>query len=115
MAPLWERLVCRYMVGEGIPAFRWDEYRHRFTGIKGFSFVRATPRNEGGWCRMPETFKKYEGKYSQDSPHPVVMFLTSKDNGPNTAESFVLMRLEPFAGMLKSLVESDPARYLGED
>ena len=113
--PTWERLISRFMVAKGIPAFTFDGGSRRFIGIKGFSFVRVTPRLEGGWAELPFYFKRYERERSQGSPHPTVMFLTSKNNGPNVDDTFVLMRLEPYSEMLKALVESDPARYLGEE
>lgn len=43
------------------------------------------------------------------------MFLTSKSHGNEISDSYVLMRLDTFAPMLKTYVESDPNRYLGKD
>ena len=70
---------------------------------------------EGGWALLPLFFRRYEGKWSQDSRNPVVMLCTSKDNGPNIEDTFVVMRLETYASMLVPLVESDPSRYLRKE
>lgn len=114
-SPMWERLVVKYMTSIGIPGFSWDAGDRRFHGVKGFSFVRITPRNEGGWARLPEWFKRYERQRTQGSPHPVVMLATSRHNGPRVEDSYVVMRLSTYGEMLKDLVTAQPARYLGKD
>lgn len=113
--PKWEKLICRFIVASGIPSFTWNASSNRFEGVKGFSFVRVTPRAVGGWKDLPFYFKRYEGERNQGSPHPVVMLCTSKDNGPNIEDTFVMMRLETYSRMLQSLVDNDPARYLGRN
>ena len=112
--PTWERLIARFLTATGIPGFRYDGQHKRFVGINGFAFVRCTPRLEQGWKNMPFYFKRYETERQNGNPHPVVMFITSKNNGPNVDDTFVLTRLSTYADMLKALVESDPARHLGE-
>lgn len=107
----WERLISRFIVANGIPNFKWDQLHRRFTGIRGWSFVRATPRLEGGWAKVPFFFSRYEGERANGNPHPVVMFLTSRDNGPNVEDTYVLMRLETFVPMLLSKVNADPERH----
>ena len=113
--PKWEQLIARFIVASGIPGFRWDAASRRFEGVKGFAFVRVTPRVEGGWKNLPFFFKRYEGERNQGSPHPVVLLCTSRDNGPNIEDTFVMMRLETYSKMLVSLVNNDPARYIGRD
>lgn len=112
---MWERLVVKYMTELGVPGFRWDAGSRRFHGVKGFSFVRITPRNEGGWAHLPEWFKRYEKDRTQGSPHPVVMFATSRHNGLRVEDSYVVMRFSTYGDMLKALIDSDPARYLGKE
>lgn len=114
--PTWERLISRFLTAHGIPGFRFLPVDKRFTGVRGFAFVRCTPKIEvGGWKNMPYYFKRFESERQNGNPHPVVMFITSKHNGPNVDDTFVMMRLETYAPMLKALVESDPSRYLGEN
>jgi hypothetical protein len=108
----WENLVSRFLVASGVPFFRWDGKAKRFNGISGWSFVRVTPRLEGGWANVPYFFKRYETSRSNGNPHPTVMFLTSKDNGPNVEDSFVLMRLETFAPLLVNQINADPERHI---
>ena len=111
----WEEMIQRYIVSAGIPGFRWNGSTRRFTGIKGLQFARAMPRNEGGWAHTPEFFRRYERDRNDGSGFPFVMFLTSKDNGPNIEDTFVLTRLDTFATLLKNAVHADPARYLGDN
>lgn len=111
----WERLLERYVNSVGISTFHYDNYAKRFTGVKGFAFTRVTPRMEGGWVRLPEYFKRYEKERRNGNPHPVVMFIASKDNGLSIEDSFVLIRLEHFVPLLATCIESDPQRYLGKD
>lgn len=113
--PLWENLICRFLVSSGIPSFTWNGKTKRFEGVSGFSFVRIMPRAEGGWANLPLFFRRYEGKWSQDSRNPVVMLCTSKENGPNIEDTLVVMRFETYASMLVPLVASDPSRYLRKE
>jgi hypothetical protein len=113
--PEWESLICRLMVAAGVPAFRYDGMRHRFTGVKGFSFVRIMPHSEGGWAKLPFNFRRYETERNQGSSHPVVMFATSKRYGPNIEDTFVVLRLDSFAQILATAVAADPGRYLGKE
>jgi len=111
----WEKLVARFMVACGVPGFSFDGAKRRFIGVKGFSFVRVTPKTEGGWATVPWAFNRYETIRTLGNPHPTIMFLTSRTHGDNIEDSYVLMRLETFAPMLKQYVESDPQRYLGKE
>lgn len=113
--PDWEKLICNFMVAAGVPAFRYDGMRHRFTGVKGFSFVRIMPHSEGGWAKVPLNFRRYETERNQGSPHPVVMFATSRHYGPNIDDTFVIMRLDSFAQILATAVAAEPSRYLGKE
>lgn len=113
--PLWERLIARYLTAYGIPGFRWDGKSKRFTGVRGFAWVRSNPTGNGGWANVPFYFKRYESERQNGNPHPPVMFLSSKWNGPEVEDTFVLMRLDTFAHIFKALVESDPQRYIGEN
>lgn len=112
---IWEKLVARFMVACGVPGFSFDGLKRRFIGVKGFSFVRITPRTEGGWATVPWAFERYETIRNQGSSAPTIMFLTSKSHGNEISDSYVLMRLETFAPMLKTIVEADPQRYLGKE
>lgn len=109
----WEDMIQRYIVSAGVPGFRWDGAIRRFTGIRGLQFARAMPRNEGGWAHTPEFFKRYERERNDGSGFPFVMFLTSKNNGPNIEDTFVLTRLDTFTALLANAVKADPERYLG--
>jgi hypothetical protein len=113
--PEWENLICRFMTAAGIPAFTYNAGTKRFQGIKGYSFVRVMPHHEGGWAKLPGYFHRYETERSQNSPHPVVMFATSRRYGPNIEDTFVITRLDTFAQIMSSLVEADPARHLGKE
>ena len=113
--PKWELLISRFFVASGIPGFTWNSPSKRFEGVKGFAFVRVTPRMEEGWKNLPSFFKRYEGTRNQGNPHPVVLLCTSKENGPNIEDTFVMMRLETYSKMLVSLVNNDPARYIGRN
>lgn len=108
----WEKLISRLVVASGVPNFRWDHTHRRFTGVSGWSFVRVTPRNEGGWSKVPFFFRRYETERANGNPHPVVMFLAQRDNGPNVEDTFVLMRLETFLPLLVNKIEADPDRHL---
>ena len=108
----WEKLISRLAVAHGIPNFRWDHYQRRFSGISGWAFTRVTPRNEGGWSKVPFFFRRYENERANGNPHPVVMFLAQRDNGPNVEDTFVLMRLETFLPLLVSKINADPERHL---
>lgn len=112
--PTWEALIARFLTAYGIPGFRYEGREKRFFGVKGFAFVRCSPKAEQGWKHMPFYFKRYETERQNGNPNPVVMFVTGKHHGPNVEDTYVLMRLETYAGMLKTVVEADPARYLGE-
>ena len=108
----WEKLISRLAVAHGIPNFRWDHNQRRFSGISGWAFTRVTPRNEGGWSKVPFFFRRYENERANGNPHPVVMFLAQRDNGPNVEDTFVLMRLETFLPLLVSTINADPERHL---
>lgn len=112
---LWEKAICAYMASSGVPAFRFDGMRHRFTGIKGFSFVRIMPHSEGGWAKVPLNFRRYETERNQGSPHPVVMFATSRHYGTEVEDTFVITRLGTFAQLMATAVAADPGRYLGKE
>lgn len=111
----WEDHIAKYLIARGIPGFSWDGGQKRFTGVKGFQFCRLAPRDEGGWARTPEWFKRNERHRNNGTNNPFVMFLTSKFNGPEVENSYVLMRLEAFAGLLADAVAHDPQRYLGKE
>lgn len=113
--PLWERLIARYLIASGMPVFRWDGKDKRFHGVRGFSWTRSNPTGNGGWANVPFYFKRYERERQNGNPHPVIMFLASKYNGENVEDTFVLMRLGTFAPLIKALIESDPARHIGEN
>jgi len=108
----WEHLVARYMVASGIPNFMWDYPSRRFNGIFGWSFVRSTPRLDGGWAQVPFYFKRYENERANGHTQPLVMFLTSRDSGPNIEDSYVLMRIETFAPFLVAKIDADPERHI---
>lgn len=93
----------------------YDGKKKRFVGIKGFSMVRISPKYEGGWAHVPFYFRRYENERANGNPHPVVMFLTSRHNGDDIEQTFVLTRLSTFTSLLQSVVEADPGRYLGKE
>ena len=114
-AGTWERLVTRYLIARGIPGLSYDVTKKRFTGIKGFSMVRISPTFEGGWAKVPFFFRRYETERANGNPHPVVMFLTSKHNGDDIEQTFVLTRLSTFASLLETAIEAKPGYYLGKE
>lgn len=111
----WEGILVRFMRAAGVSNFQYAGDSKRFTGVFGFSFVRATPRMEGGWSNVPFYFHRYETERNQGNPSPVVMFLTQRDNGEFVGDSYVLMRLGTFAPLLAELIASNPNKYLGKD
>ena len=113
--PRWEDLICSFMVAAGIPGVKYHKAKRRFTGIKGMAIVRVMPHSEGGWARIPSHFKRYETERNQGNPSPVVMISTSRHNGPNIEDSFVITRLETFTRILADVVSDRPDRYLGKE
>lgn len=111
----WENILVRFMRSAGVPNFIYNGDARRFTGVFGFSFVRITPRSEGGWARVPYEFKRYETERSKGNPNPVIMFLTQRDNGEFVADNYVVMRLGTFAPMLAELIAADPNRYMRKE
>jgi hypothetical protein len=107
----WEKILARFIVASGLPYFFWDGASKRFKGIYGWTFARVSPRNHGGWDRVPEAFRFLEKR----SDMPMIVFLASKDNGETIDDSYVLMRLSTFAPFLVNKVESDPERHIRKE
>lgn len=107
----WEKVLARYIVANGVPLFSWDAPVKRFKGISGWSFTRISPRNHGGWARVPEAFKFVEKRNDM----PTIVFLASKDNGESIDDSYVLMRLHTFVPFLVNKIESDPERHIRKE
>jgi hypothetical protein len=94
---------------------KYDGKAKRFVGIKGFSMVRISPKSEEGWAKVPFYFRRYETERANGNPHPVIMFLTSKHNGSDIEQTFVLTRLETFTPLLQTAIEANPGYYLGKE
>jgi len=112
---IWENLIVKYLTSVGVPGFSYNGKDKRFHGIKGFSFVRIAPKADGGWANVPYQFHRYETERANGNPHPVIMFLTGRNNGSEVNNTYVLTRLETFAPMLKTMIEAEPTRYLGRE
>lgn len=111
----WENILVRFMRSAGVSNLIYNGDTKRFSGVFGFSFVRITPRIEGGWSRVPYEFKRYETERTQGNPNPVVMFLTQRNNGEFVGDNYVVMRLSTFAPILAELIASNPAKYIGKE
>lgn len=112
----WERIIAKYMIGAGIPGFRWDEVRKRFLGLKGLRFARYSTHVKGGWTLVQQEWRKYEGERKNPGESgELVMFITNKRAMPFVSDVFVLTKLDTFADLLVAAANADPERFYRKD
>lgn len=107
----WERTISRYLTAHKVPV-RWDAAKQKFVGLYGYFIKRVAPMRRGEslsevtWSRMPLYMREMRDEMNH------ILIVTNRRYGDDVEDSLVVMRLNTFAEMLSTHINSDRERYI---